>query len=1001
MPLETLAGKAISNTYQKVVQTEGGFLADGTGSIVNNLSLPGNLYVSGTIYANNTITITQSYYSGSNIFGDAQTDTQTFTGSMLITGSTIWNISGSPTGYISPSTDGIAIGNSNSGTHIRVRNSNRTALDQSVGFGNPNFGWSTSDRITILTGGTTSGQTGIWIGSSANSNIFKVQGDSRVGINVATATATLHVSGTAGTSSALLISKSGSTVVDIQGSSGQLFSVTDSLTGSLFSVNTVAGLPVMEAFSDNTVNIGKFGTYPIKVVATGTLASITGSITGSLTGSVLGSSTSASFASTASYINSLTQSVIITGSSTNVTPYGATSTYIKIDPNVFNSRISFYDWDGGIGSRGGELEMSTYYGRLTYGSYNWFYIGNSSYKYLFYIGDNRRILISDSSAKPTNTSAMLTVRGEGVTNSTTAFEVQNSAGSTNAQIYDDGQWFIGTGNIRVSGTPGNFSFNTAAGNVANIGHWGINFQPLGYSGISLQLSNNISLTGSTFVTGSLTVTGSVNITGSAGAITVGRATSTVGLVHFQKPANSPLANLYLATPYPSSTPTNILFQNNDYGGGDTGTGSINWSTDGTYFNISNRTLFGAGQTSIDLTPGSLIGLSRAGAGDLQLNFLQGGVASYVIRNVSGQKALAFITDGVTTTTAEAARFTANSNFLIGTTSDTARLRVKGSGTTNSTTTLLIENANASASLTVTDDRIVTVNSKLQIGTFTPSTATGSSTIFTQGRISAGGGITLYNPAAGDDNNTGIFFNNGLQIYSGNATVALFRPVGGANSGFMFNVGGYAYNAPSGTGTVNTVLIDNAIIPTGVNSTNYNYVTVSPGITQGAFGTGTIRGFYFAPSIASLNTSPLIAFESTRGDVIIGGNSIVKITGSLSITGSAGTGSALLAYKSGSTVVDIQGSQGQLFSVIDSLTGSLMSVNDVSGLPILEVFSDDKVVMGTYGAPGLTVSGSSMYVPTASTAPTGGREGEFKLVASGSSFYVYGFIGGQWRSGSLF
>jgi hypothetical protein len=401
MPLETLAGKAISNTYQKVVQTEGGFLADGTGSIVNNLSLPGNLYVSGTIYANNTITITQSYYSGSNIFGDAQNDTQRFTGSVKITGSS-----------------------------------------------------------------------------------------------------------------------------EITGS-------------SLFTYGS----------------------------------------------------------------------------------YGASSTYIKIDPNVFNSRISFYDWDGGIGSRGGELEMSTYYGRLTYGSYNWFYIGNSSYKYLFYIGDNRRILISDSSAKPTNTSAMLTVRGEGVTNSTTAFEVQNSAGSTNAQIYDDGQWFIGTGNIRVSGTPGNFSFNTAAGNVANIGHWGINFQPLMFSGVSLQLSNNISLTGSTFVTGSLTVTGSGTFTGT---ITTTGSINAVGGI---------------------TTDSEASFRTNGI-------------TNNTYSRYGIFT-FSGWQT-----------------GTQTAQFNGWNQESYI-----------------------------NSPLNIGIASTTmpARLRVRGSGTTNSTTTLLIENANASASFTVKDD----------------------------------------------------------------------------------------------------------------------------------------------------------------------------------------------------------------------------------------------------------------------------------------------------------
>lgn len=39
-----------------------------------------------------------------------------------------------------------------------------------------------------------------------------------------------------------------------------------------------------------------------------------------------------------------------------------------------------------------------------------------------------------------------------------------------------------------------------------------------------------------------------------------------------------------------------------------------------------------------------------------------------------------------------------------------------------------------------------------------------------------------------------------------------------------------------------------------------------------------------------------------------------------------------------TVLDIQGTQGQLFSVTDSLTGDLFSVSDISGIPILNVNS---------------------------------------------------------------
>jgi hypothetical protein len=42
--------------------------------------------------------------------------------------------------------------------------------------------------------------------------------------------------------------------------------------------------------------------------------------------------------------------------------------------------------------------------------------------------------------------------------------------------------------------------------------------------------------------------------------------------------------------------------------------------------------------------------------------------------------------------------------------------------------------------------------------------------------------------------------------------------------------------------------------------------------------------------------------------------------------------------SGGTVVDVQGSQGQLFSVTDDLSGSIFAVSDISGVPILDINS---------------------------------------------------------------
>ena len=68
-----------------------------------------------------------------------------------------------------------------------------------------------------------------------------------------TVTGSLNVSGSEN------VRGSGSAVFTVDGTSGRLFSVDDSLSGSLFSVNTAAGLPVVEAFSDNTVRIGQYG----------------------------------------------------------------------------------------------------------------------------------------------------------------------------------------------------------------------------------------------------------------------------------------------------------------------------------------------------------------------------------------------------------------------------------------------------------------------------------------------------------------------------------------------------------------------------------------------------------------------------------------------------------------------------------------------------------------------------------------------------------------------
>ena len=93
---------------------------------------------------------------------------------------------------------------------------------------------------------------------------------------------------------------------------------------------------------------------------------------------------------------------------------------------------------------------------------------------------------------------------------------------------------------------------------------------------------------------------------------------------------------------------------------------------------------------------------------------------------------------------------------------------------------------------------------------------------------------------------------------------------------------------------------------------------------------------------------------------------VHITGSLLATNAltasyaliSGSGNNQLIIKgSGSSnpLFSIVGSQGQLFSITDELSGSLFSVNDISGLPVIEAFSDNTILMGAFSAPGLYTS----------------------------------------------
>jgi hypothetical protein len=87
--------------------------------------------------------------------------------------------------------------------------------------------------------------------------------------------------------------------------------------------------------------------------------------------------------------------------------------------------------------------------------------------------------------------------------------------------------------------------------------------------------------------------------------------------------------------------------------------------------------------------------------------------------------------------------------------------------------------------------------------------------------------------------------------------------------------------------------------------------------------------------------------------------------------------AITNAASGSTPFSVEGTNGSLFSVVDSLSGTLMSVNNNAGLPVFEVFSDDKIVGGRFGQNDWVVS-SGGNVGIGTSTPS------FKLDVNGST-----------------
>jgi hypothetical protein len=121
---------------------------------------------------------------------------------------------------------------------------------------------------------------------------------------------------------------------------------------------------------------------------------------------------------------------------------------------------------------------------------------------------------------------------------------------------------------------------------------------------------------------------------------------------------------------------------------------------------------------------------------------------------------------------------------------------------------------------------------------------------------------------------------------------------------------------------------------------YAFDFAAPSFQSGITATGNVSSS--AVSTASFGTylgdgSQLTGISSG------GGTSTMIASGSTSASADPGTG--IVVNHSGSTAFSVIGDVGTLFSVDDSLTGTLFSANDISGFPVLQADSTGEVYLG--------------------------------------------------------
>tara|TARA_B100000131_G_scaffold42247_2_gene37985 strand:+ start:5351 stop:10453 length:5103 start_codon:yes stop_codon:yes gene_type:complete len=148
-----------------------------------------------------------------------------------------------------------------------------------------------------------------------------------------------------------------------------------------------------------------------------------------------------------------------------------------------------------------------------------------------------------------------------------------------------------------------------------------------------------------------------------------------------------------------------------------------------------------------------------------------------------------------------------------------------------------------------------------------------------------------------------------------------------------------------------------------------------------------------------NVSGSVASTGSFGHLMVGGGNFTSASlaggGSgtgFPFTGSAGLSGSMDIIGSGSNIFTVDGTNGRLFSVSDEMSGSVFSANLVSGLPVIEAFSDNIVKIGAYADP-IIISGSGMISGSSASTASFGHYANISASVAAAGFGSGGGGGG--------